>query len=254
MKLNYKQVGSGPEHVLVLHDWTSTSSTYEPSHEYLNTKKYTYVFPELRGYGVSKSFSGQYTAAEIASDVLDTADGKGWGRFHLVGHSMNGMSCQVTVSRAQERIRSLVLITPVPTSGVPVDDQGREMFRSASHDDQAALAIMKMLTSERLPESAYYFRLQQLREHINTEAFLGYYDMWTRENNREKVGIIKTPTLVILGAHDYEFFHEENMKSTIGANILEAEYTVLGDSGHYPMLETPPRFVRLLEDFLDDQE
>ncbi|WP_044560372.1 alpha/beta fold hydrolase, partial [Azospirillum sp. B4] len=53
--------GTGPEPVLVLHDWLGDASTYAPMRPYLDGKRYTYAFADLRGYGRSVHLRGACT-------------------------------------------------------------------------------------------------------------------------------------------------------------------------------------------------
>jgi hypothetical protein len=40
------------------------------------------------------------------------------------------------------------------------------------------------------------------------------------------------------------------LRPLLAESIPAAAYEVLGEAGHYPMVETPLRFVRLVEDFV----
>lgn len=60
-KIAYKQIGSGKEKVLVMHNWMGDSSSYDSMITYLNIDAYTYVFVDLRGYGCSMEISGMFS-------------------------------------------------------------------------------------------------------------------------------------------------------------------------------------------------
>jgi pimeloyl-ACP methyl ester carboxylesterase len=63
----HKQIGSGKEKVLVMHNWMGDSTSYDSMLSYLNTDKYTYVFVDLRGYGRSKEMRGTYSVEESSA-------------------------------------------------------------------------------------------------------------------------------------------------------------------------------------------
>ena len=74
-------------------------------------------------YGQRRDVPGQFTMDETAADALAAADGLGWDRFSLLGHSMGGMAMSRVLLEAPDRVeRNMVGISPVPASGVPLDD------------------------------------------------------------------------------------------------------------------------------------
>ena len=58
---------------------------------------------------------------ERSADAFRLADELGWKRFHVVGHSMNGMAVQRMAlddwTSGQKCIKSIVAVTPVIASG-----------------------------------------------------------------------------------------------------------------------------------------
>jgi pimeloyl-ACP methyl ester carboxylesterase len=51
--LGYVQYGDGPIRVLVMHDWLGDHSSYDALMPWLDGRAFTYVFVDLRGYGLS---------------------------------------------------------------------------------------------------------------------------------------------------------------------------------------------------------
>jgi len=250
MALSHKTVGSGPNNVMVVHDWTTSSKGYDALHPILDTDTFTYAFIDLRGYGGSKDIKGKYTSEEAAGDVIDLADALGWDRFHLVGHSMSGMISQRVNLENPERVISIVGVTPLGASGLPVDDEGRALFTGGATDPALWRVASGMLTGERLPEAWYKMRHDQFEADVDKEAFLGFFEMWTGENFADRMGNMSTPAMTILGEHDFMAFTEENMQQAWGQAYSDLKIVMLRNAGHYPMAECSLAFVRTLEDFL----
>lgn len=250
MNLNPEIVGHGPIRVIALHDWTSTKDTYAACRAFFDTERFTYALLELRGYGASRVHSGIYSSEEVSCDIGDTARALGWDSYHLMGHSMTGMPSLRATRDHAKAIRSLTLVTPIPASGLPADADGRKMFEASADGDETFLQIARMLSSARLPETWYRQKLVQQRSTITREAYLGYLNMWTREDISAQLGALHVPAQVLVGANDYEFFSLENLRGSIEKNLPAATYEVLQDASHFPMAETPLRFVRLIEDFM----
>ncbi len=58
---------------------------------YLDVASVTWTFADLRGYGRSRSFAGEFTVEEAAADAIELADALGWPLFAVVGHSMSSL-------------------------------------------------------------------------------------------------------------------------------------------------------------------
>ena len=80
----HKQIGSGKEKVLVMHNWMGDSTSYDSMLPYLDTDEYTYVFVDLRGYGCSKEMRGTYSVEEASTDAIKLIDSFAWNKFHLI--------------------------------------------------------------------------------------------------------------------------------------------------------------------------
>ncbi len=151
--LGYETFGSGSEKVIVLHDWMGDSSNYASVKQWLDSNQFTYAFAEVRGYGKSKTISGEYTTDEVAGDVFKLADHLGWQKYHLVGHSMNGMAGFKAVMldwQDQKRIKSFVAVTPVTPDGYPASDDDKAFLMATMTDDNMAVAAFGALTGGKL--------------------------------------------------------------------------------------------------------
>jgi pimeloyl-ACP methyl ester carboxylesterase len=81
------------------------------------------VFADVRGYGKSRHLGGSYSVEEVTADAFRLAGQLGWGRFHVVGHSMTGIVVQRMAvddwTSDAKRLKSVVAITPVSADGDP---------------------------------------------------------------------------------------------------------------------------------------
>src|SRR6202034_513573 len=119
---SYVKVGRGDHRVIALHGWFGSALGWGTLTDYLNTAQFSYVFPDLRGYGSRRDEAGEFTMAEAAADALGLADALGWDRFSLVGHSMSGVAMQHVLLQAPYRVRRLVGVAPVPATGLPLGE------------------------------------------------------------------------------------------------------------------------------------
>lgn len=145
------EVGRGPRTVICLPGWFGSSSGWGPGFlDALDTERFRYEFMDYRGYGERRGSGGPYTIDQIAADVLELADDLGVQTFSLVGHSMGGSAIQRVLALAPDRVEAIVGINPVPASGTPFDEEGRQLFDSAAADDTARETIVDLTTGNRL--------------------------------------------------------------------------------------------------------
>lgn len=246
----HKQMGSGKEKVLVMHNWMGDSTSYDSMLPYLNTDDYTYVFVDLRGYGRSKEMRGVYSVEEASADAMKLIDSLGWNTFHLIGHSMSGMIVQKIAVDNPSKVKSIIAITPVPASGSPAPKEMMGFFESAAlNDDGAAMACVNTLTGKRYTKAFAKNIIASLRQWSTSEARLGYLNMFSHTDFSESVKGLRTPLLVLFGEYDFEG-SEACMRDTFLKWYPNALLECCKASGHYPMIETPVALVASIEKFL----
>ena len=249
MTIGHEQFGNGPHRVIALPDWMSTHRGYSALRPYLNPALCTWAFADNRGYGLSRGLTSDFTASSAARDVIALADSLGWDTFHLLGHSMSGMIAQRVSVDFPKRLRSLVLVTPVTAEGMPLDDEGRALFEGALDDDSAWKRVAGAVTSQRLSETFYETKLSEHRAAVDRDAFARFLSMWSGTNFASEMKGLKTPTLVVAGAYDFPAFSKLAYEASVGTWYENVSFEEL-HCGHYPMVETPPHFARVVEDFV----
>jgi pimeloyl-ACP methyl ester carboxylesterase len=242
-------VGSGPHKVICLHGWFGSSTGWGSLPQVLDGERFTYVFPDYRGYGSRRDVVGEYTMREIAADTLALADELGWDTFSLVGHSMGGMAIQRVLADAPERVDRLVGITPVPAAGVPLDDQGWALMSGAQDEDGNRAAIVDFTTGNRLSKTWIGQVVAHSVEHSTREAFGAYLTAWVKTNFADEITGMDLPVKVIAGEND-PALSAAAMEQTWLKNYPNAELEVMTNAGHYPMFETPVALATSIEEFL----
>lgn len=241
--------GTGPHHVLVLHGWFGDSRAFRELEPSLTRTDFTYAFIDYRGYGGMRDVHGAFTMDEIASDSLALADHLGFADFSVVGHSMGGMAAQRVLSRAPDRVRKLVAITPVPASGVPFDEDGWTLFSGAADNPHNRFAIIDYTTGNRLSRVWVQRMVDYSLAHAARDAFAAYLTAWAKTDFSAAVQGLRVPVKVILGEHD-PALNATIMQATFLASYPDCELEVMSNAGHYPMHETPVALATSIENFL----
>jgi len=241
--------GSGAVPVVVLHGWFADRATFQAIRPYLDGDTFTYVFPDLRGYGESRTIRGDFSMVEVAHDAVALADHLGWDRFCVVGHSMGGKAAQLVTAIAGRRVRRIVGVSPVPAGGSGFDAETARLFARAVGDPSARRAILDFSTGGRLPGRWLDAMVQRSLDCCERDAFAAYLPSWSAEDLHERVAGSDVPALAVVGGHDPGLGVEE-MRETWLRWFKRGEVKVLADAGHYAMDEVPLALTSIVESFL----
>lgn len=244
-------VGTGPEAILVMHEWMGDHSNYAGLLPFLNTRAFTYVFADLRGYGWSKDVRGDYTADEAVSDMFALMDKLGHKRFHVVGHSMSGLIAQAMAAKDKTRIKSLIAVTPVPAAGFKTDDAGFQRLVAVIDTDDAMRGAIKARVAQRYTDAWIDHKLAIARNATTREPMLGYLKMFTSTDVSAAVAGLDIPVLLITGADDIPFYQEAAERPKFEAAYKNLTVETIQNAGHYPMLQTPPLLLAKIEKFVE---
>ena len=247
--LGHHLIGDGPEPVIVLHDWMGDHRNYDPMVPYLDCRRFTYAFADLRGYGLSRDRSGRYDLAEAADDVVALATHLEWPRFHLIGHSMSSLVAQQVAAAAAERVAALVLLTPVAPSGMGAPEAMLGYLEHIAMNEGARHDGLANQWGDRLSNQWLEFKLRRWSDSARPEASRGYVRMFgaTAVGGRPRADLA---VLAVVGDRDSEPFQEPTVRQGLSSTYSRLEISVCPNAGHYPMQETPVALASTVERFL----
>ena len=247
--LGYRVIGTGPAHVLIIHDFFCDTTSYEAIIPYLDPERHTYCLADLRGYGKSMGMTGTYTIDEIAQDLITLTNYLGWKQFQAIGHSMGGQFIQYLALRHPERVQSLIAITPVPPCGSPVLPEVAENIKAAAKGNQAiAHGIMQWIIGERMGQGFIRFKLSSWYATSTEAARLGYFQTFSQTNFSQEVEGSTIPLLVIAGENDPSY-SADSLKNRMLCHYPNSRVEIVPNASHYPIQESPTYLVGLIEKF-----
>jgi pimeloyl-ACP methyl ester carboxylesterase len=268
-RIAYRQAGSGPVVVLV-HGITSSSVTWERVMPYL-ARRFTVIAPDLIGHGASAKPRGDYSLGAHASSVRDLLLALGHERASIVGHSLGGGIAMQFSYQFPERCERLVL---VDSGGLGRDVS--PLLRAATLPGAELvlplLAATRLLDAGRLAGRA----LSTIGLHARTDFEEIARGHATLANAEARAAFLHTlravvepggqrvdassrlyltehvPFLVIWGQRDsiIPVAHAHATHAQLPASRLE----IFAESGHFPQLDEPQRFLDVLLDFIDSTE
>jgi pimeloyl-ACP methyl ester carboxylesterase len=265
----YRSAGSGPVLVLV-HGITSTSETWSNVLPYL-AERFTVVAPDLLGHGESAKPRGDYSLGAYASGIRDLLFALGYERATFVGHSLGGGIAMQLAYQFPEHCERLVLVS---SGGL-----GRDitpLLRAASLPGSEL--VLPLLANDRLLGAgrAVGRALGRVGLRVHTdlgEVLRGHASLADGEARAAFVHTLRTivdprgqrvdasdrlylaqaiPFLIVWGERDPIIPVEHAL--TAHRLVPESRLELFPDAGHFPHLDDPLRFVRVLTDFVETTE
>jgi len=265
----FRHAGEGPPIVLI-HGITGRSDQWEPAIEHL-AAEHTVLAPDLLGHGESAKPRGDYSLGAYASAVRDTMVALGLERATIVGHSLGGGIAMQFAYQFPERCERLVLVS---SGGL-----GREvhpLLRAATlPGSELVLPLLThgrvLLAGEAIGRALGFLRLQagtDLAEIARGFGSLG--DAEARSAFIESMRAVldpggqrvsaldrlylaeSLPSLIVWGEADpvIPVAHGRAAHRAMPGSRLE----LLDGVGHFPQLERPFEFARLLAEFVATTE
>ena len=246
--LGHKIIGSGEKKILFLHELMGNYKNYEPIFPYLDTEKFTFVFVDLRGYGLSKDISGEYSCEEASNDVKNLITHVGFDELIIVAHSMSTMIAQ-KIALIDTRVSKLILITPIPASGVKLPEIAENALLKDMAKNESKVEEIVYSASKRHNDTWAKYRIKMGYESSTVEARVGYMKMYMHTDFSDETDAIKIPIKIIVGKHDFPIFGLKLVTKLFTHYYDDVEILECQEAGHYPMIECPVYFASKIEEF-----
>jgi len=204
----------------------------------------TLLTVDLRGTGWSAKPADGYSLHDYTQDVVQLMEQQALHNLILVGHSMGGtIAMQVALERPA-MLAGLILVSPVPPSGVPLSETDVAFFRSLGGRVQGAQQVLRMMMAAP-PDGPVFQHLVDSAATVALAAFLGGFDAWRTASFADRVGQIKAPTMVF-GGEKEQPLSPALLQEHVVAKIPGARFVGLPKVGHYPQVEDPDAFFAAL--------
>jgi pimeloyl-ACP methyl ester carboxylesterase len=242
--LHLREGGDGPLTFLFLHGWAVSGVVWEPVLARWPAGVGRVLVPDLRGSGWSTKPRTGYRLDDDVADVVALIDALALSDVVLVGHSKGGTIAQRVALERPSVLRKLVLLSPVPASGVALPPESVAYFESlCGHRDGSSQLITSMLAMQPNPELLE--RLVESMASVCMESLIGGFEAWRSANFADRIGAIKAPTLVIGGAAE-QVLSPELLRTQVVEKIPSATLQLLDGAGHYPQIECPDPLTAML--------
>ncbi len=218
-------------------------------------KHYRVITYDNRGAGRTSSPDKPYSIAQMADDAVALLDALGIQKAHVLGFSMGGYIAQELVLNHPERVNKLILLGTAPG----IDGYGRTVVNTLvdvrrtnmSREQIVRNMSIWLYSADLLSDPSRYERailnsvgnpyVQQDHAFIRqAQAILGF-------DARERLGGVKSPTLVVVGKED--ILVPPRNSEALAKLIPGATLKVLS-GGHVGCIEFPHEYNEAFIEFL----
>ncbi|MEW5830912.1 MAG: alpha/beta hydrolase [Chloroflexota bacterium] len=252
--VHYEVYGRGRP-VILLHGWLGSWGLWQETMAYLGRYYRTYAL-DFWGFGESGKKRDTYAVQDFVSLVNQFMESLGIVRAPLVGHSMGGTVSLSVAIRYPERVSKVVVV------GSPIVGSSLAFPLKLAGYRGIAFLLFNLMGTFRLAmrvASPFICRDPRFPEMMDRdisrttlESFLLSIASLRRTDLRPMLDEIKMPAMGIYGDKD-NIVHPRQWEP-MSAGIPQARIQRFNSAGHFPMLDTPDDFMRVLKEFLSDEK
>lgn len=232
--------GAGGTPVIFVHAFAGSSAHWSAQLSHLRGARRAVAF-DLRGHGQSAAPGNQdYRVDSLAKDVAAVADALGLKRFVLVGHSLGGDVAASFVDAEPGRVAGLVLVA---TPGrVPPQEASAILARLEGDYDLVMREHWTRLLEGAQPNVRA--RVHNDMSRVSKDAALAIIEETFAFDPLPGLRRYQGPMLAIVTSHG---------ETPHGLQTLlpDLPHQVMGGTSHWPQMDKPAEFNRLLDEFLD---
>jgi 3-oxoadipate enol-lactonase len=211
---------------------------------------------DMRGHGGSDPVSGDYTMAALADDVAHALAALAIARVHYIGLSIGGMIGQAFALAHGERLISAMWCDTLPASPKGADEIWAHRINTVRDANSLApladATVKRWLTAEY--KTRHPGRWNQIRDTVTGTSPAGYLGCCAAILDFDfapRLPGVRVPTLVVCGADDAGTPASENRR--LAGLVPGARYEEIAGALHFPNVERPDEFNRIMLGWLEAQ-
>ncbi len=266
-QLAFTDLGSGPA-VLFIHGLISDRRTWQAEMSAL-ARSHRVIAPDLPGHGESDCALGDYSLGAHAAALRDLLDSLDVDQVTLVGHSLGGGIAMQFAYLFPDRVRGLVLVS----SGGLGADLNPALRAATLPGSEWVLPLLGVPWVRRVGDTALGFVSYLGKPFISASTAAAWTGMATFGNTANRAAFLATsrsvigikgqsvsavsrlksltrnPVLVVWGGRDslIPSAHATAVTNALPNSVVE----IFQDAGHFPHLDEPELFHRVLMEFLE---
>jgi pimeloyl-ACP methyl ester carboxylesterase len=225
--------------VLLVHSFAGSTAHWKSQLSHLRQRRRA-IAMDLRGHGRSDpSAGGDYSVPALAQDIAAVADALELRRFVLVGHSLGGSAAAAYAGEHPDRLRGLVL---AGTPGKAPPEMARQVMEGLRTDyDKVMGDYRASLLAGAQP--SVHDELEAQMQRVPREQAIAIVAAVFDFDPLPSLARYPGSKLIIDTPHG-------DGPAALHAQIPDVTRKVISDTSHWPQLDKPQEFNRLLDEYL----
>ncbi len=242
VSIHYRVEGSGTPAIILIHCWMCDSSFWASTVPAL-ASRYRVVTLDLPGHGASGSNRKAWSMAAFGRDVKTVADALRLDRVILVGHSMGGNVMLEAARVMRGRVVGMIAVDTLHDADRKADPAAIDAFLAQMKADfRGQTTGLVHAIAGKSADPAVVERIA--RKMSSGDPAIGIALMDALQHYDEKAGMLAAGAPMIgINSAMFPTSVEANRRVLPRFELLPLPEGV----GHFPQLETPEAFNRLLE-------
>ena len=248
-RIAYQSCGQGETTLLFVHGWSCDGRYWQEQLEAFSDQ-YHVVAIDLAGHGHSSMNRSDYTMVSFAEDIKAVIEKEDLQQVVLIGHSLGG---GVIAEAARLMPQEVIAIIGIDTLHNVADVQPQEVIDGmiapfAVDFPKAMDAFVAPMFPEGTDEKLVDWVVQDMSSappSVAISAFRNYTEQYVTGEACEVFKEVNVP-VVSINARLWPSDPEVNKKHMQSYRLFYIE-----DTGHFPMLERPAEFNRVLAEVLE---
>lgn len=254
VNIDYSIKGHGDTAIVFVHGW-AINKTYWQSAQELLSNRFTTVALDLGGHGQSGRNRNSWTVYDYANDVITLINTLQLNKVILVGHSMSGDVVTAVTDSIPGKIIGLIGVDNFKGTIDAYDKKDLDQYNAflaamrVNYDSVVTGFSYATLFPPNYADSASMKKV--MKDILATDTAVSIKTMEAMMQSeltaKERLKKLTIPVHVITS--EYAPTNKEQMNAVCKAGFKEK---IIKGVGHYPMVEQPSEFNRLLLETIND--
>lgn len=237
--------------MIFLHSWLGSWRYWLPTMDAISDRYRSYAL-DFWGFGESDRHESAFSLAEYTAMLLDFMENLGLARVALVGHGLGGMVAIEAAAKYPERFTKLVTVA-APIQGNTLQHLVRPGALSRLLGRSNPTNIWsRHLRHMNVDYAQLMDEIVEDTESLSEGAVRRVMEAVLGADLRQNLGTLQIPLVSVLGERDPIVGSDQGRFLSDEHSYLQ-QVVRLPKSSHFPFLDQPNVFSRLLTDFLASQ-
>lgn len=244
----YQDKGGRGEATVLHHGHTASAENLQSLGSKLE-KQHRLISMECRGVGRSQHTREGYSLNSHADDIVNLMDYLKINSFNYIGHSMGGGLGFLLAINYPKRVKRLILLAPIPSSGYRADigfARKRDIFRLNKNIPLLKKLLRKRNTFWCGKKENWFFQRAKVICRCSYGHYFGMAKEMAQFNVSKDLKNITIPTLFICGKNDPLL--KKNMADKYA--IPSSKMVIIENAGHDIAVERPNKLSKIISNFI----